>query len=471
MKQKPNNFIRFFILVCLTAALFLFTACGLFPKPAAPDAPPDTGTPSGETGNLPEPGNDQINSLYGTVLEQAADTLTVKTYDGVSYKLATAGADLETGENGVLSGAPVSVYYTGSLDPDWAMQDVKVKSIRVYDTDAATAKAHQLLSGMTLEEKVGQMFFVRCPKENAAQAVSAYHLGGLILFGRDFQGKTRNEVKANTKSYQDAAKIALLIGVDEEGGTINRISINKAFRAVPFWSPRDLYAEGGWPLIESDTKEKAELLTSLGININLAPVCDIATDPADYMYPRSFGQNAELTSEYVGKVVTTMRENSLGSVLKHFPGYGNNKDTHTGIAYDERSYDTFVQNDFLPFEAGIQAGAGTILVCHNIVKCMDADHPASLSPKVHQILRQDLGFTGVIMTDDLFMDAIKEYTGKDQAAVQAVLAGNDLICSTDFEVQIPAVIRAAQDGAIGLPAIDESVMRILLWKLKLSIIE
>lgn len=161
----------------------------------------------------------------------------------------------------------------------------------------------------------------------------------------------------------------------------------------------------------------------------------------------------------------------MGSVLKHFPGYGNNKDTHKGFSYDDRSYDTFVSNDFLPFTAGIRAGAGAVLVSHNIVTCMDADNPASLSPKVHQILRHDLGFEGVIMTDDLYMDAIRSFTGSEQAAVKAVLAGNDLICSTDFEVQIPAVIAAVNDGAIAKQDIDRSVMRILCWKLSLSVIE
>ena len=144
-----------------------------------------------------------------------------------------------------------------------------------------------------------------------------------------------------------------------------------------------------------------------------------------------------------------MKENNVGSVLKHFPGYGNNKDTHSEIVYDDRDYESFAASDFLPFEAGIQSGADAVLVSHNIVKSMDPDRPASLSKKVHNILRETLNFDGVIMTDDLYMDAIQKYTGKQEAAVQAVLAGNDVLCCTDFDVQIPAVIKAVREGLIG----------------------
>ena len=334
-----------------------------------------------------------------------------------------------------------------------------------------TDRAQQILNSMSLEEKVGQMFIVRCPKENAVADVSKYHLGGYILFSRDFKGKTREQVEATIQSYQDAAPIDMLVGVDEEGGSINRISLYKQFRAVPFWSPQDLYAEGGWDLIVSDSKEKADLLKSLGVNLNLAPVCDVARAETDYIYARSFGTDANLTCEYVTKVVNTMNQEQIGCVLKHFPGYGNNADTHTGIAYDNRDYQTFVKCDFLPFAAGIEAGAGAVLVSHNIVTCMDADKPASLSPKVHQILRQQLGFTGVIISDDLYMDAIKQYTGETQAAVLAVEAGNDLVCCTDYQTQIPSVIAAVKDGTISEDTINQAVLRILNWKLKLGIIE
>lgn len=116
-------------------------------------------------------------------------------------------------------------------------------------------KAEELLEGMTLEEKVGQMFIARCPETDAASKVTQYHLGGYILFARDFTGKTKEELTASIQSYQNVAEIPLLLGVDEEGGTVNRVSKNTNLRETPFASPQELYAQGGWDLIRSDTQE------------------------------------------------------------------------------------------------------------------------------------------------------------------------------------------------------------------------
>lgn len=337
------------------------------------------------------------------------------------------------------------------------------------EIEETKSQAELILEKMTLEEKVGQMFIVRCPEEDAINKVSEYKIGGYILFGRDFEGETKTSLTKTIENYQNEAKIPLLIGVDEEGGTVNRVSKYKAFRNTPFKSPQELYKEGGMDLIISDTEEKCELLKSLGINVNFAPVCDISTNSKDYMYKRSFGKNAEKTAEYVENVVSTMKENKVASVLKHFPGYGNNVDTHTGISYDKREYNQFVSSDFIPFESGIEAGADIVLVSHNIVECMDEKYPASLSEKVHKILREELNFDGIIITDDLYMDAIKEFSN-DEAAILAVQAGNDLLCCTDFEVQIPAVINAVKDGKISEERINESVLRILNLKINLGIL-
>lgn len=329
----------------------------------------------------------------------------------------------------------------------------------------------ELIGQMSLEEKAGQMFFVRCNKDTAIQDIETYHMGGFVLFAEDFKDRSRGEVKEAIKSYQSVAEIPLLIGVDEEGGKVNRVSKYTAFRAEPFQSPQELYKLGGFQLIEKDTREKARLLKSLGINVNLAPVCDISADPQDFIYDRSIGMDAKGTSRYVTAVVDEMKAQGLGCTLKHFPGYGNNADTHTGIAIDNRSSKHFKENDFLPFQAGIDAGAGSILVSHNIVNCFDKKYPASLSPAVHDILRKELDYNGVIMTDDLSMDAITAYTGNENAAVLAVKAGNDLIISSDYTVQIPAVLAAVKDGKIKEERLDESVRRILGWKLSLGLIK
>ena len=358
----------------------------------------------------------------------------------------------------------------GNSDADNDAQELQESVKTETANTSAVQKAQELLNEMTLEEKTGQMFLARCPETDGAQKAAEYHLGGYILFGRDFSGKTEEEIVRTIQSYQSAAKIPLFIGVDEEGGTVNRISTNPNLRSEPFLSSQELYKKGGFELIQSDTRERCELLHSLGINLNFAPVCDISQDPDDFIYKRSFGQDAEQTSAYVESVVQTMSEEGVGSVLKHFPGYGNNADTHTGIAYDHRPYETFLDSDFLPFQAGIHAGADMVLVSHNIVSCMDGQTPSSLSLEVHKILREELGFTGVIITDDLAMNGVRDFAGDTEAAVLAVQAGNDLLCCTDFEVQIPAVLQAVEEGKITEEQINESVLRILKLKISLGIL-
>ena len=147
------------------------------------------------------------------------------------------------------------------------------------------------------------------------------------------------------------------------------------------------------------------------------------------------------------------------------------KPLDAAVTYDERSLDQFYAEDFIPFREGIAAGADAILVNHNIVTSMDADNPASLSPAVHQILREELGFTGVIVTDDLYMDAIRTSMEIGEAAIRAVEAGNDLLCVTEFEQQVPAVIEAVRSGRISEERIEESALRILLWKIDLGLIQ
>lgn len=331
-------------------------------------------------------------------------------------------------------------------------------------------KAEELLETMTIEEKIGQMFLIRCNNVTAFEDIENYKVGGFILFDENIKGECKKSLSAKIKSYQERSSINMIIAIDEEGGIVNRLSWYPQFRAVPFYSPQDLYNEGGYPIIVSDTEEKSTLLKSVGINMNLAPVCDISTDPNDYIYPRTFGKNPEETATYVKAVVETMNENNIGSTLKHFPGYGSNLDTHLGISIDNRSYESFINNDFIPFKAGVDAGADSILVSHNIITSMDETLPASLSKKVHDIIRNDLGFNGVIMTDDLQMSAIKEYIGEVNSAIFAVNAGNDLIISSDYKVQIPTVIEAVKNGDIKEDIIDKSVLKILKLKLKLKII-
>lgn len=324
--------------------------------------------------------------------------------------------------------------------------------------------AYKLVKAMTLDEKIGQMLYARCPSENAVETAQQYHIGGYVLFGRDFEDKTKDQVIADVTSYIYSQKIPMTISVDEEGGTVVRISSNENLADYKFQSPRSVYESGGMDAIKSDAKAKADLISSLMIDTNLAPVCDISTNESDFMYDRSLGENAQTTAEYVSEVTKISQQNSVSATLKHFPGYGNNADTHTGIAVDDRDYETFENNDFIPFKAGIDAGANLVMVSHNIVNCMDSTRPASISADVHSILRDKLGFTGIIVTDDLAMDAIRQYSGDYSPVVTAVLAGNDMLTISDIESSFNDIKQAVNDGIIDESLIDHAVMRILSWK-------
>ena len=328
----------------------------------------------------------------------------------------------------------------------------------------------QMISDMSLEQRVGQLFLARCSADSAVEDVQKYHLGGLVLFGDDFEGQTPDSMKQAIAAYQEAAEKPLLIAVDEEGGDVTRISRFPAFRDRRFCSLRKCYDRGGLEAVLTEEEEKCRLLSDLGINVNLGPVCDITTDADAFMYSRSLGQDSQTTADMVASIVNLMGAFRVGSVLKHFPGYGNNTDTHTGIAVDSRSLSELEAQDFIPFTAGIQAGCGAVMVGHIIAEAFDPELPASLSPAVHRYLREDLGFSGVIMTDDLVMQAITDQYGAGEAAVMAVLAGNDLLCSTEYAVQYEAVLQAVLDGRIDIDVLNRAVRNVLEWKISLGLL-
>ena len=404
-------------------------------------------------------------TVEGKVARASKSAFELRLEDGSVLTVVLTDETQVAGES-LLDGRQASVTYDSSRRVG---DTVTALTVEITVPESRT-QAEKLLSSMTLEEKVGQLFFVRVPAEEAAQAVAQYHFGGYILFGRDFQDKTREQVRADIQSYQDSAKVPLLLGVDEEGGTVVRASANPDICDEPYWSPRRLYEAGGLDLVLSVERDKIRTLQGLGLNVNFAPVCDITQQEGAFLYDRSLGQDARTTAGYVGKVVSLYGEEGMGCVLKHFPGYGNNPDTHTGIAVDERPYEAFQREDFLPFEAGVQAGAGCVLVSHNIVTCRDGEAPASLSPEWHRVLREELGFTGCIITDDLVMDAIQEYCDASSAAVQAVQAGNDLLCCSDYETQYPAVLAAVESGELSEERIEESALRVLRWKEELGLL-
>lgn len=346
-------------------------------------------------------------------------------------------------------------------------KDIKVnKNINGNELFSKEYESAQVkLDNMSLEEKVGQLFLVRYDKNMALSWINDYYAGGYILFAKDFDNHTKESIKEELSSLNKNSKIPLVFAVDEEGGYVTRVSRYKAFRDEKFPSPRDVYDSLGVEGLESIEKEKGELLLSLGINLNLAPVADVSVDSNDFINIRTFNRDAKETANLIGLMVDYANEIGISSSLKHFPGYGNNVDTHTGVAIDERSYDNFLNNDYLPFEEGIKRKVPSILVSHNIIKCIDSEYPATLSKMiVTGELRNKLNFSGIIITDDLSMGAVSSYVDDNSAAVLAINAGNDLIITSDFVNMYNSVITAVKSGKIKMETIDTAVRRILAWK-------
>ncbi|MGX7121261.1 glycoside hydrolase family 3 protein [Enterococcus raffinosus] len=331
-------------------------------------------------------------------------------------------------------------------------------------------KVENTMKTMTLEEKVGQLFMARVPEQNQIMDIQNYHLGGYLLFDRDMAGKGQADVKQTIASYQEASKTPMFIGSDEEGGTVSRLSRNQIVSPA-FESPQALYQKDGWDGVTKEIDRKAQVFGELGIQLGMFPDADVSTDPQSFIYDRTIGMDAKGTSHYVKLSVEEMKKQKLGSILKHFPGYGNNRDSHVEIVTDNRSMEDLRKNDFLPFEAGIKAWADSIMVSHNIVQAIDGNRPASISKPVHDVIRNELGFKGVIMTDDMDMAGLADFISQEEAGLQALQAGNDMILSSSYSTQIPYILEAIKKGEYSEQQLDQSVERLLTWKVELGLIK
>ena len=337
-------------------------------------------------------------------------------------------------------------------------EDVRKSMFKKYYNDAI-----KVVDKMTTEEKVAQLFLVRYAY-NDTEYLSNFNPGGYILFARDFENHTKESMRSELDKVNSMNKYPLIFGVDEEGGYVTRVSKFTEFRSEKFKAPKEYYLEGGYELLKSIEHEKAELLKEIGLNLNLAPVADVSTNENDFIYSRAFGSGATETADFIRNMVKYAKDSKINSCLKHFPGYGNNVDTHDGIAIDERPYEQFKNEDFIPFEAGIKENVPSILVAHNLVKCMDPEYPASLSKKVINELRNTLNFTGIIITDDLAMDAVKAYVDDGKAATLAINAGNDMIITSDFVSMYKEVLKSIEDKNISMDTINKAVIRVISWK-------
>ena len=350
-------------------------------------------------------------------------------------------------------------------------------STAVGRTDASYEKrAEQILKKMTLSQKAGQMIFYSGRMKNPQKKLKAGKYGGYLMYAADFKGSTPKKTRKKLARYQKYSRkysgVGMFIGVDEEGGIVNRVSIWKKFRKSPFRSPKTLYKAGGMKKVRKDALSKSGFLKALGINTNFAPVVDVPYKSGNYIYARAVSIKPKKTCTYARTVVCAMNSRKIVSVVKHFPGYGGNGDTHTNMVRDKRSLKTLKKRDLKPFQAAIDRNCSMIMVSHNIVKAFDKKRPATISPAVHRYLRKNMGYRGVVITDSMGMAGVKKYA-KDNGslAVKAVKAGNDMICTPYGSASRKAIIKAVKSGKISKKRVNASVKRILVLKLRMGIIK
>lgn len=343
------------------------------------------------------------------------------------------------------------------------------------------------LEGMSLREKVCQMFWVRPEaldptftwvsnddlvanglvdlKDTMLATAAEYPVGGVIIFAHNIRDKEQLTAFVDTLKALPGVP---LICIDEEGGRVARIANNKAFGLPRYKSMADLASKG-----KGAVKEAAgtigKYLHGFGIDIDFAPVADVNTNPRNIVIgPRAFSDSPEEAADLVATYLKALQSQGVHGCLKHFPGHGDTSaDTHFGYAVSNKTWEEMLECEMVPFRAGIAAGARMVMTAHiSAPKVTGSDIPSTLSHTIlTEKLRGELGFDGVIVTDAMEMGAItRQYTAVE-ASVLAVKAGADvLLCVKDFRAAVNAIEDAVESGEIPESRIDESVRRILKLK-------
>ncbi|MBO5336988.1 MAG: beta-N-acetylhexosaminidase [Lachnospiraceae bacterium] len=324
---------------------------------------------------------------------------------------------------------------------------------------------------MPLEDKVAGLFIVTPEAitgvstaiqagEGTQEALAKYAVGGLVYFEKNIQSES--QIKLMLENTQLYTKYPLFIAVDEEGGEVSRIA--KAGLAEKVDGAQTIGATGDANNAYQAGTAIGIYLSGLGFNLDFAPVADLANVEKSVMEKRSYGADAATVSGFVNSMMQGLEEQNVTACLKHFPGIGSStEDTHKGLASTDRSKEDFQANEFAVFRAGIEAGADMIMVSHMAAPSLAGDNtPSSLSSEVvTNILRNELNFKGVIITDALNMSAISEYYSSEQAAVMALRAGCDMVLMPEnFEEAYQGVLKAVQEGTISEERINDSLRRI-----------
>ena len=356
-----------------------------------------------------------------------------------------------------------------------AAEEIDPSLLIVDDSIADQCRVEDMIDMMTLHEKVCQLFFIQPEQFSQIDRVTAYSkklgnavhrfpVGGIILFAANITRKDISSLNAGLQQAAlDAGGIGLFIGVDEEGGGVSRVAnslklSDKQPAPGRIGSPDQAYESG---------RVIGGYLSEYGFNLDFAPVADVRSDIGNAeITVRSYGRDPEFVARMVVRFMEGLRTNGVISVLKHFPGHGAvSGNTHSGSGTSQKTLEEWRVTDFVPFTAGIEAGADIVMVSHQLAVAVDPDCPASLSSKGISLLRNELGFEGVVITDALRMDAVHDSYGTAEACVLALEAGADmLLLPYNFTNAYEGVMQAVKDGRLTEERIDESLLRILSLK-------
>ncbi|MCI8642790.1 MAG: glycoside hydrolase family 3 protein [Lachnospiraceae bacterium] len=351
---------------------------------------------------------------------------------------------------------------------------------------SADDRVEKLLAGMDLKQKVAQMFMVTpealtgyskvtAAGEVTKQCFIRYPVGGVIYMAGNLIDTEQTRIMlSNMQDYSvEYLGFPVFLGVDEEGGTVARIAGNRAFGVEDVGNISEIGASGNCDLAYQAGSTIGAYLSALGFNLDFAPVADVWSNKKNTVVKyRSPGSDPELVRDMVIAQIEGFKEQGILCAVKHFPGHGStSEDSHNGAAVVERTLQELFECDLIPFKGAVQAGVPFVMVGHlSLPKVVEEDVPAVFSKEIiTDILRGELGFCGIVITDALDMGAVTDYYSSAQAAVMAVAAGADmLLMPEDFVAAYEGVLNAVQRGELTQERIDESVRRILKVKLEMA---
>ena len=353
-------------------------------------------------------------------------------------------------------------------------------------TDPMYEQAMQIATGLTLEQRVAQMFMITPDAltgvsgatragDSTRAAFAQYPVGGLVYMSANLTGPDQTtEMLSNMKNFsQDTVGLPIFLGVDEEGGTVTRIASNQEFGVTDVGNMSAVGASGDAQNAYNAGSTIGTYLNNLGFNMDFAPVADVLSNPDNAVVKdRSFGSDSQLVADMVCAEMNGLNEHQIAPVIKHFPGHGaTSGDSHDGVVTIEKSLDELMANELIPFQQAINSGASFVMVGHISVPAITGDNtPASLSnAMVTGVLRDQMGFHGVVITDAMNMGAITAGYSSADAAVAAINAGVDIILMPDdFKGAYQGVLDAVANGTISEERINESAARIIKAKLMIN---